>query len=170
MPLSMQKQQLKDKIDGLEAHGSTAGALGTAWAWYMLSPKWNGVWTGQSQPGSYADVTTIQDNGRPLLRKVAILMTDGVYNTYRGWKNQNQQTISNYAKQLCTNMKAQGIEIFTVGLALDELSTSERAIAEDTLRSCGTDVSHFYSTLDVAELQTAFQDIAYQLSGVALTR
>ncbi len=169
-PLSNQKQPIKNMIDGLVAYGSTSGALGTAWAWYTLSPNWNGFWTGNSQPGSYADVTTIQENGRPLLRKVAILMSDGVFNTYRGWKDQDQQTVSNYAKQLCTNMKAQGIEIFTIGLKLDELSAAERLIAEDTLRSCGTDVSHFYATLNVEELQIAFQDIAYQLSGVALTR
>ena len=67
-------------------------------------------------------------------------------------------------------MKAQGIEIFTIGLALDELTPAERIIADDTLRSCGTDISHFYATLDVAELQAAFQDIAYQLSSIALVR
>ncbi len=169
-PLTNDKQQLRSKIDGLVAFGSTAGALGTAWSWYMLSPKWNGIWTGASQPGSYADVTTIQDNGRPLLRKVAILMSDGVYNTYRGWKGQDQQTVSDYAKQMCTNMKAQGIEIFTIGLALDELPASERGIAESTLQSCGSSIDHFYATLNIEELQIAFQDIAYQLSGVALTR
>jgi Flp pilus assembly protein TadG len=170
MPLSTDKDALKARINALTAYGSTSGALGTAWTWYMLSPNWGSVWTGAARPGTYADVTTVQNNGRPLLRKVAVLMTDGVYNTVRGWKDQDQQTASNHAKQLCTNMKAQGIEIFTVGLALDELSTTARGIAENTLQSCGTDLSHFYSTLNVEELQTAFQDIAFQLSAVRLTR
>ena len=169
-PLSTNRQALKDRIDDLVAYGSTAGALGTAWAWYTLSPNWSAVWTGEARPGTYADLTSIQSNGRPRLRKVAVLMSDGVFNTMRGWKDQDQQTVSNYAKALCTNMKAQGIEIFTVGLALDQLTMSERAIAEDALGSCGTDLSHFYSTLNVEELQTAFQDIAFQLSGVRLTR
>ncbi len=170
LPLTSDKQVLKAKINGLQAYGPTGGALGTAWGWYTLSPKWTSMWTGNSRPGEYADVTNIQPNGKPLLRKVAIIMSDGVYNTFRGWAGQDQQQVSNYAKQLCTNMKAQGIEIFTVGLTLDQLTTAERAIAEDTLRSCGTDVSHFYATLDVVELQQAFQDIAYQLSGITLTR
>ncbi len=170
MPLSADKDAVKAKIDSLVAYGATAGALGTSWAWYMLSPNWSSVWTGAARPGSYADVTTIQNNGRPLLRKVAVLMSDGVYNTVRGWKDQDQQVVSTSAKQICANMKAQGIEIFTVGLALDDLSPAERAIAEDTLQSCGTDLSHFYSTLNVEELQTAFQDIAFQLSAVRLTR
>ncbi len=169
-PLTTSKSNLKNKIDGLVAYGSTAGALGTAWAWYTLSPKWNNVWSGQAKPAAYADLTTTQANGRPVLRKVAVLMSDGVFNTMRGWKDQDQQTVSNHAKQLCENMKAKGIEIFTVGLALDQLSNAERLIAEDTLRSCGTDINHFYSTLNITELQTAFQDIAYQLTSIALTR
>jgi Flp pilus assembly protein TadG len=170
MALSTDKDALKAKIDGLSAYGSTAGALGTAWGWYTLSPRWHNIWTGNKRPGDYSELTNIQTNGKPALRKVVVIMTDGVYNTYRGWKDQDQQTVSNYAKQLCTNMKTEGIEVFTVGLALDQLTPSERAIATDTLQSCGTDLSHFYSTLDVTELQQAFQDIAYQLSGVTLTR
>ena len=66
-------------------------------------------------------------------------------------------------------MKAKGIEIYTVGFDLDSLSSSERAIAEDTLKSCGTSLEHFYNTLDPAELQTAFRDIAVKLSTIALT-
>ena len=169
-PLTTNQNTLKDKINGLRAYGSTSGALGTAWAWYTLSPKWNSVWTGQSRPAPYADITTTQQNGKPLLRKVAVLMSDGVYNTFRGWKDQNQQTVSNHAKELCKKMKAEGIEIFTVGLALNELPEAERVIAEATLKACGTDLSHFYSTLNVQELEIAFQDIAYQMTSIALER
>ena len=44
VPLTSDKSFLLNKIDGLTATGSTAGALGTAVTWYMLSPKWNSVW------------------------------------------------------------------------------------------------------------------------------
>ena len=68
-------------------------------------------------------------------------------------------------------MKLEGIEIFTVGLDLDSIpDVTDKNRAIDTLRTCGTDVSHFYATLDVHELQVAFQDIAYQLSSISLTR
>jgi Flp pilus assembly protein TadG len=170
LPLTSDKTVLKSRIDALEAYGATAGALGTAWAWYMLSPNWSSIWTGSSAPASCAQLTTLQASGAPVLRKVAILMTDGVYNTLRGWKGQDQTDAANHAKQLCTNMKAQGIEIFTVGLALNELTTAERTIAEDVLLHCGTDVHHFYQTLTVAEMKQAFQDIAVQLSSLALTK
>ena len=169
MPLTTHKSNLRDRIDALEAYGATGGALGTAWAWYLLSPNWADIWTGPATPRPYSELTQIQSNGSPLLRKVVVIMSDGVFNTLRGWKDQNQQTVSDHAKQLCTNMKAQGIEIFTVALALNELPTAERAIAEDTLRSCGTDVHHFYDTLTVDEMRAAFRDIAVQLTALSLT-
>jgi Flp pilus assembly protein TadG len=37
LPLTNEKQTLLDKISGLDTYGSTAGHIGTAWAWYMLS-------------------------------------------------------------------------------------------------------------------------------------
>lgn len=170
MSLTNDKTALAARIDALEAYGSTSGALGTAWAWYTLSPKWTSVWGGNDKPGPYSDLTTIQGNGLPKLRKVAVLMTDGVYNTWRGWKDQDQQAVSDYAKQLCTNMKAQGIEIYTVGFALDELTPTERAIATDTLQSCGTDLQHFYETLTLPQLQQAFKSIALQMSTLYLAQ
>lgn len=169
MPLNSDKTALTAKIDGLQAYGSTSGALGTAFAWYMLSPNWNGIWTGQGRPGNYSDLTQIQANGRPKLRKVAVLMTDGGYNTWRGWKSQNQQDVSNHAVQLCTNMKAAGVEVYTVGFALNELPAGEAAIARATLQACGTDLSHFYETLNVQQLQDAFTEIAMSLSTVYLS-
>lgn len=169
LPLTADKTALTARIDGLEGLGSTAGALGTALTWYTLSPNWQGVWPNDSRPGNYSDLTQMQNNGKPKLRKVAVLMSDGVYNTFRSWKNQDQQTVSNHAKQLCANMKAEGIEIYSVAFALDQLPPVERAIAEDTLKSCGTDLNHFYATLTVDELKEAFKEIALSLTTVYLT-
>ncbi len=164
MPLSGDVTALNNRIDGLEAYGSTAGALGTAWAWYTLSPNWSSVFTGPALPAPYGDLSVINANGKPKLRKVAVLMTDGDYNTYRDWKGSNPQDVANNAKALCTNMKAQGIEIFAVGFDLDSLPAANRAMAEDTLKSCGTDIDHFYNSLTPVQLQTAFRDIALKMS------
>ena len=169
MPLTADKSALKSRINDLVAYGATAGALGTAWASYTLSPNWSPIFSGASAPASYGDLTVIQASGAPLLRKVAVLMTDGGYNTYRGWKGQNQQEVSNYALQVCSNMKVRGIEIYTVGFALDQLTANERTIAEATLKACGTDLQHFYDTLNVSQLQAAFRDIALQLSSIYMS-
>jgi Flp pilus assembly protein TadG len=170
VPLSSDKTALKASIAGYAAGGATGGAAGTAWSWYTLSPKWSSIWTGTSTPGSYSDLTTKQTSGQPVLRKVAVIMSDGAFNAFRGEKGLDAATISNHAKKICANMKAQGIEIYTVGLALEQLTAAEKPVAEDFLKSCGTDVSHFYSTLTVAELKAAFRDIALKTSPVRLTQ
>ncbi|MGI9475792.1 MAG: hypothetical protein ACR2PI_03750, partial [Hyphomicrobiaceae bacterium] len=168
VPLSDDKADLMSKIDGLKATGSTAGALGTAVTWYMLSPKWNGVWPSASSADPYSHLSIEQPNGQKKLRKVAVLMSDGVFNAMRSWTNQNQQDVSDHAKAICSAMKAEGIEIYTIGFDLDSLPSGERAIAIDTLQSCGTDIEHFYNTLDPDQLQSAFRDIAVKMSQISL--
>ena len=169
LPLTADKAALNARIQAMSAYGSTSGALGTAWAWYMLSPNWSTVWTGATAPASYGDLTTMID-GRPLLKKVAVLMTDGDYNTYRGWKDSDQNMVSTNAKTICTNMKNAGIEIYTVGFGLDLLPSDKRALAEATLKSCGTDINHFYNAFNAAELQGAFRDIAVKLAVLRLSK
>jgi Flp pilus assembly protein TadG len=170
VPLTADRTKLKARINSLEAFGSTSGALGTAWGWYMLSPNWKSIFQGESEPQPYSDLTTLKPSGAPVLRKVVVIMSDGGYNTLRGWKDQDQQTVSNHAKQLCSNMKGKGIEVFTVGFALDKLPSGERAVATDTLKSCGTDVRHFYETLTVQDLKVAFRDIAVQMGALHLSK
>jgi Flp pilus assembly protein TadG len=174
MPLSDDPVALKTRIDSLVAYGSTAGALGTAWSWYLISPNWTSVWKSESRPGPYSDLTATTASGKPKLRKIAVLMTDGDYNTYKSDKETNASRgpnfVSNNAKAICANMKAQGIEVFTVGFDLDSLPASEKARAIDTLQTCGTDVSHFYNSLAPAQLQTAFRDIALKLSQLYLSK
>ena len=160
LPLTNNKTALKNKIAGLEAFGATGGVLGTAFSWYMISPLWKSIWTGQSQPKDYSLLTQKNAQGKPKLRKIAILMTDGSYNTFRGWKGQDIKTLSNNAKQLCSNMKAKGIEIYTVGFALDSLPAGEIPVAKDMLQSCGSSIKHFYNSINAADLKQAFKDIS----------
>jgi len=168
MPLTSDKSVLTSKIDSLTAQRGTAGALGTAFSWYMLSPNFAHIWPSGAAE-SYSKMTQLNTNGQPKLRKVAILMSDGVYNAMRtGHNSSNQQYISDAAKSMCTGMKAKGIEIYTVGFDLDSLPSNEKAIAMDTLQSCGTTVDHFYNSLEPADLQEAFRDIAVKLSTISL--
>jgi Flp pilus assembly protein TadG len=170
LPLSSDKALLDQRIDGLEAYGSTAGALGTAWAWYMLSPDWGTVWPSVNPPAAYSDLSAKGPSGGPKLRKIAVLMTDGSYNTYRGWKDQNQGDVSNNAKAMCTNMNAKGIEVYAVAFKLDELPGSERSEAEKVLKACGSTDKNFYNTTDAEQLKRAFRDIALQVSTLYLTK
>ncbi len=53
MPLSSDKDALQTKIDGLGGKGGTAGQVGTAWAWYALSPELGFTLARDPAPAAY---------------------------------------------------------------------------------------------------------------------
>jgi Flp pilus assembly protein TadG len=93
IPLTADKAKLTSTIDSFKAEGFTAGNLGTAWAWYMLSPTW---WSGipsdvhaSDRPAAYPALPSVcqswekcpaSSRGPGDVRKFAVLMTDGEYN------------------------------------------------------------------------------------------
>lgn len=159
VPLTSDKAALKASVATFTARGGTAGAMATAMSWYMLSPRWAHIWPEGSKPSPYFGADA------PAARKVAVLMTDGAFNTFRSQKDRDQQMVSDIVVDLCTNMKAAGVEIFTVGYDLAALTAREQRIAENTLKACGNDISYFYNTLTEEELQAAYRDIGRKLYG-----
>jgi Flp pilus assembly protein TadG len=93
IPLTSDKSKLNATIESLKADGFTGGNLGTAWAWYMLSPNW---WSGlpsdvypTDRPAAYPSLPqgcskwescSASDRVGTDVRKFAVLMTDGEYN------------------------------------------------------------------------------------------
>jgi Flp pilus assembly protein TadG len=151
LPLSSDKYTLKSHIDSLGAEGRTAGHLGTAWAWYLISPNWSSVFSGSPAAASYSNSN---------VQKIAVLMTDGEYNQqYSGASSATQ------ARQICTNMKATGVTVYTVGF---QLSTGGEAY--QTMQQCATSSSHFFNTTTGDELRQAFREIALQLVTLRLSQ
>jgi len=141
----------------LSTAGSTAGHIGTAWAWYLLSPNWSNIWPAASKPGNYADLKAVNSKGYPVLQKYAILMTDGDYNLqYSSTSSLNQ------AKTLCTNMKAAGITVFSVGFMVS-------SAAKSFLTSCATSADYYYDATNGDKLRSAFRDIALKISTLRLS-
>lgn len=168
MPLTNDIAALQARISELSAEGMTAGALATQFSWFTLSPNWSDIWGTDSAPGSYADLSQKNANGSPKLRKIAVLMTDGAYNTLRSWTDDPPATVSADAVKMCDAMKAKGIEIYTVGFALNELTAAEQSLAISTLQSCGSGVDHFYNSLNVVELQGAFKAIGTKVAATSI--
>jgi len=158
IPLTKDRDVLKKHIDTFTADGTTAGQLGTAFAWYLLSPEWNTVWPKDSQPTAY---------GTAKVDKIAVLMTDGVYNTLEGDQfgdNSSQATTAmTQAKALCTGMKGKSITVYTVGFNLDSTA------AKNMLKACATSNDHYYDTNGGDALKAAFRDIALKISKLRLT-
>lgn len=166
VPLTSDARVLEKAIDGFKAVGGTGGHIGVQWSWYMLSERWANVLPAQSRPMTPSDE----------VRKYAILMTDGEFNlsyfdadrTSEIYNDDGKATTRNEAKILCREMRAQGIEIFTIGFQLQDQN------ARETMTACASPdtgrIRHFYDTADGAELDAAFQEIADNIETLALTR
>ena len=183
LPLSNNKTTLKANIDGLQAAGSTGGHIGVAWGWYMLSPNFGYLWPAANQPAPYGDLTTLNSKGAPKLKKIAVLMTDGEYNSAycKGVISQDSTSGSgstsekincnspnghsfDQANSQCTSMKTAGVEVFTVGF---DIVNDQRA--HDLVNNCATDSSHVYMASTGDALKQAFRDIALKISTLRLT-
>lgn len=174
LPLNSDKQDIKDAIDDLVATGSTAGQIGIAWGWYALSADF-GLFTGESAPAAY---------GTELLSKIAVIMTDGEFNT--GYCNgviarnsgngsgvsddkidcdATNGSATDQAETLCTEMKKKGITIYTIGFDIGEDEE-----AQDVMTNCASSASHAYLAATDAELAAAFQAIGKKVTALRLSK
>ena len=83
----------------------------------------------------------------------------------------NISSASNYVtyvngrqQQLCRNIKAEGIEIYTVIFRETDRTT------ENLMRNCATSTEHFYRADSAEELQEAFDAIGTGIGALRLTR
>lgn len=147
-PLTEDKAALRTKINSLTANGYTAGHIGTAWASYLVSPEWSNIWPVTSTPVAYDDEQTL---------KVALLMTDGIFNTAYLNGNADFQAV-----EICDSMKQNDVLVYAVGFQAP-------AGAQQTLKSCASSDDHYFKADDAEELRTAFISIAKQLSNLRLS-
>lgn len=141
----------------------------------MLSPQWRGT----IKSAGLGDGPANYDPKK--IAKVAILMTDGQFNTafadVSGTPQMQQGSKSRaYAENICANMKSDGIEVFTIGFDLDNrnMTATERSQAKTVLKNCASKdtgvVKHYYEASTGAELDAAFSDIIKNTERLALTR
>jgi Flp pilus assembly protein TadG len=176
-PLSADKATLKAEINSFTAAGSTAGHLGAAWGWYMISPNFSYLWPAASQPAAY---------GTDHLFKIVILMTDGAFNTFYCNDVISQQSTSGsgnlsdhkncdspndnafeQAKDLCDAMKASpnNVIVYTVGFDIGSDTAAQEIVAY-----CATSSDHDYYPATGAALKDDFQKIAQEISQLRLSQ
>ena len=155
--LSDDKSTLRSTVDAYRDGGTTAGHLGTAWAWYLVSPEWSGLWPTASRPAPYRDGKTI---------KAVVLMTDGSYNTLGGVNggdtSATARQVSGIAVDTCRAMRAQGIRVYAIGFQAP-------TAALETLRDCATSAASFFDAANGDQLRNAFRAIATELNSLRLS-
>lgn len=169
-PLTATQATVTTAITALSATGETYIPAGLAWGFNMLSPA-----QPMTEGGAY---DTAGPNRKP--RKVLILMTDGA-NTKLMRATGAAATLGmhdispvsparavqadTYTAELCTNIKAQKIEVYAVAF---DIGTD--VIARNMVKACATDDKHFYDAADSAALTAAFAAIAASLQALHLTK
>jgi hypothetical protein len=176
VPLSTDKTSLKSMIGGLQAAGSTAGQVGTAWGWYMVSPNFGYLWPNASQrPAPYTQPNTI---------KAVVLMTDGALNSpycngviakdalsgsgssddHINCDATNGSTL-NQSLALCSAMKSAGVVVYTVGFQITGDTN-----ANTLMTQCATDADHKYLPTSGSQLKEAFKAIGAELNNLRVAK
>ena len=173
-PLSDNAATLKSQIDDFEVSGSTAGQIGIAWGWYMVSPNWNTLWPSNGA-AAYNSAETL---------KAVVIMTDGAFNTPYCSGVISRQAGSgsgaNSAKidcdatngdpfaqsrALCTAMKAQGVIVYTVGFSITA-GTDEAQVLAD----CASTPVNVFLPATGGDLSEAFAAIGRDITRLRIAR
>ena len=130
---------------------------GLLWGWNMLTPE---------QPLDKAvSKATAEQLG---LRKVLVLMTDGknsvmVNSTGTNFTAATDATaVNKLTSDLCTNIKNDGIIIYTVNFAVADAATNSM------LKNCASEPTYYYTASNADQLAAAFDRIGKSLRPVRL--
>jgi hypothetical protein len=177
--LSTDFSALRSDIDALEADGNTNIPMGMAWGWNTVSPFApfaDGVAYGTPK---YKKIVVLMTDGENTISQ-RDTPNDGTYaGTGYIWqgrviKDSGGQALQTGASSssrtsaldyrlglLCANMKAKGIEIYTIRV-VEGSST--------LLEACASNRDHYYNVTDSTMLTSVFQNIAGQISALRLSK
>lgn len=156
IPLTNDESALLDMIDSLDANGWTYIPAGLSLAWQLLTPN---------EP--FAEGISFSDIKASKGVKALILMTDGENTRAPDYPTHNsvsQALADTLTKELCVNIKAQEISIYTI--AFDVSDPTVKSI----LQNCATNASYYFDAKDSDELADAFAAIAASLRNISLSK
>ncbi|WP_373504781.1 hypothetical protein [Aestuariivirga sp.] len=177
--LTYDRSKVEDAITDMTASGSTVIPEGLAWGWRVLSPTapFTQVQGSVNEP---ADVIAPYNSAR--WQKIMVLMTDGEndvlssgnqinnlngtwYSAYGRGKattnnrfgtttsSQTSAALDTKMTELCNNIKAQGITLYTVAFRVNSTSIQNR------LRACATTEANYSYAADGVALAAVFDHI-----------
>jgi len=161
-PLTSNMTTVKNAITALSASGETYIPSGLAWGFNAISSP---IPLTEAAPYG-AD----GENSNP--RKAIVLMTDG-RNTQRMNHGNGRHDVNaasnatepnNYTKELCTNIKAKNIDVYTV--AFEVTDNTIKKILED----CASSPEHYFDASNSAKLTKAFAEISFSLRSLFIAR
>lgn len=169
---------LQNKVNSLAPvdGGGTFGNLGLVWGWNTISPKWKGLWGTGIDPQDYGTVV-----------KSIVIVTDGENNWYDdpNYKPTGDPTaygrvsdgllgttditktrpyIDNRLLDLCSKIKNQGIQIFTVTFQVSD------SLALQNYQTCATKPEWAFQANNASDLYTNFTNIGALLKTITVVK
>lgn len=159
VPLTDDKAALKAAVNAMTASGGTAGHLGIAWGWYLISPNWASIWPTASKPWNYDEVNAT---------KALILMTDGDFN--REHPSATKDSF-HQAMDLCDSMKASPskVTIYTVGFQVPD-TVQKTGDGRTILEYCATSPAFAYTAADGDQLLQVYKEIAQSIADLRIKK
>lgn len=159
-------------------HGGTAGSIGMAWGYRMLSP--NGPFAAAGYP--------VSDWNTAPWQKAVVLMTDGANGVHQTKNNSTGQspydytgfpgpstsppaisTIATQEEMVCDALKAQHVIIYSIFLNSGSSPDNAISYCAGTAPQVG-DPAYFYNAQNQTALFAAFQSIANSLTKLRITK
>jgi hypothetical protein len=180
-PLTQSRATIDTAIGNMGAwhRGGTTGNLGLSWGWRTISPRWRGLWGGETPSTHPLDYT------EPLMDKVVVILTDGQnqfydhdggggpgsdYTAYgrlgdalgASTLGQGRNILDTRMANTCQAMKDEGIRIYSITF------TSPDSTARTLFRNCATTPAMYYHAPSNAELSAAFRSIGGELANLRI--
>lgn len=161
-PLTTNMTTVRNAIKALTATGETYIPSGLAWGFNIISSP---IPFTEAAPYGAGGV-----NSNP--RKAIVLMTDGQNTKLMTKSNGRHDTnpsgvaseANTYTKELCKNIKAQNVDIYTVAFQ----------VTDDTIKSilkeCATGPSYYFDASDSTALNKAFAEISLSLRSLFIAQ
>lgn len=176
LPLTNTRADVISRINAMTSDGATNIHHGTEWGFHMLSPT-EPLTEGRSYDTAVSKVAIIMTDGENTFYKgsdsSSYLNGDNYYPAYGHPYNQRLGTLASSTSQIeglvddrlietCTNMKAAGINVYTIGLQPPNTSV------QTMLTNCASTSSQAYFPTASSELTSVFESIANELADLRL--
>ncbi len=175
LPLTNVKANVQARINAMVASGGTNIQQGAIWGYHVLSPS-EPFTTGAPAADGNIKVMILMTDGENVAYSVADgLNGSNVYSAYGyprnnrlgayGWtKSQLETEMNTRTVTTCSNAKANGIVIYTIGL------NSPNTTTQQMLKDCASGPEYWYFPNDPTEMNAIFSTIASELSQLRLAR
>jgi len=171
---------LRTGVNNMIASGNTNVPLGAMWGWHTLSPNLpfrDGraygterlkkiiiiMTDGENVMSSIANPNDSTYNGNGYIWQNRLGIISGGDSTRRQKMDDRFDSATAGTEDMCGNMKAVDIEIYTVAVQVD-------SAAQTVLRRCATDTDHYFPVDSAAGIGAAFDRIAGAIENLRISR